>query len=149
MYGEGNLELFDGNFSLSTEGWKSSFMSSSQALNPQNEFHSGSCNCKTGCISLQCACQKKGATCSTKCHSGTDCGNLPSLCGNLSSKKSKQSSWGRSPPAKKSRQPPQNSQELKPSTPHLKRLATSPLNVGCHNFSLVKVTRKYLRESNG
>ena len=44
-------------------------------LNPQNEFQSSCCNCKTGCTSKRCICRKKGAICSSKCHGGCKCNN--------------------------------------------------------------------------
>ena len=66
---------------LQAEGWEEdpviSLREAAQLLNPKNEFHSSSCNCKSGCSSKCCICRQKGATCSSKCHGGKSCKNQP------------------------------------------------------------------------
>ena len=43
----------------------------------QNDFNTGRCKCKTSCKDRRSACRQKGAQCSTKCHNGSSCQNLP------------------------------------------------------------------------
>ena len=78
-YGEGDLEPFQGGLDLMVKGWQDervlSLREAAHLLNPQNEFQSSCCNCKTGCTTQRCICQKKGATCSSKCHGGRKCSN--------------------------------------------------------------------------
>ena len=52
-----------------------SLQEAAHLLNPQNEFQSSCCNCKTGCTSKRCICRKKGAVCSSKFHGGRKCNN--------------------------------------------------------------------------
>ncbi len=80
-YGEGDLEPFKGELDLTVNGWQDervlSLREAAHLLNPQNDFQSSCCNCKTGCSSQRCVCRKKGATCSSKCHGGRKCNNCP------------------------------------------------------------------------
>jgi len=61
------------------KGWQDervlSLQEAAHLLNPQNDFPSSCCNYKTGCTTQHCVCQKKGATCSSKCHGGSKCSN--------------------------------------------------------------------------
>ena len=43
--------------------------------NPLNEFHDGTCKCKSKCTTNKCPCKKEGAPCSSKCHGGQKCSN--------------------------------------------------------------------------
>ncbi len=78
-YGEGDLELFEGELDLRVEGWQTdkllSLRKAAHLSNPLNEFQSSCCNCKSGCKTLNCVCRKKSGTCSTKCHGGRSCTN--------------------------------------------------------------------------
>ena len=51
------------------KGWQNeqvrSLRESAHLLNPQNDFQSSCCNCKTGCTTQHCVCRKKEATCSS------------------------------------------------------------------------------------
>ena len=75
------MELFSGKLALSTVEWekspKISLREAAKLSNLQNEFQSGRCNCKAGCKDQRCACRKKGAKCSSRCHSGSECSNQP------------------------------------------------------------------------
>ena len=82
MGGEGDLEVFRGNFNIPIDGWeKSPFITvreASQKFNPSNEFCAGFCSCKMKCQSSRCSCRQMGATCSSKCHKGMACANTAS-----------------------------------------------------------------------
>lgn len=80
-YGEGDLELFTGQLKLAVEGWEASHLLSlreaAKFLNPHNSFQGMTCSCKSGYNTNRCACWKKNATCSSKCHQGLSCTNAP------------------------------------------------------------------------
>ena len=78
-FGEGGLELYCGTISLSTDNWENdtvlSLHEAARLANPLNEFHGGTCKCKSKCTTNKCPCTKKGAPCSSKCHGGQKCSN--------------------------------------------------------------------------
>ena len=82
-YGEGDMEPYSGKLDLRVEDWQSSPLLSlreaARLLYPQNAFHGGTCNCKSGCKGRRCACRQKCAPCSKKCHNGTACENCTFL----------------------------------------------------------------------
>ena len=76
---EGELEPFEGQLNISMEGWEQapvlSLREAAKLFNPNNEFHSSICHCKTKCGTQRCACRLKGVPCSSKCHGGKPCVN--------------------------------------------------------------------------
>ena len=78
-YGEGDMELYQGDLSIPVDGWKdASILSLRQAalkFNPHNVFHYGICNCKSKCNTKRCSCVNRGSPCSSKCHGGKHCDN--------------------------------------------------------------------------
>ena len=80
-YGEDDLESFSGVLNIVTTGWQNlpalCLREAAKLCNPKNDFNTGRCKCKTSCKDRRCACRQKGAQCSTKCHNGSSCQNLP------------------------------------------------------------------------
>ena len=78
-FGEGDLELYEGKLDLDAHGWKTmpviSLREASSLANPKNDFTAGRCSCKSGCKKCLCSCRKRGAPCTSKCHSGRTCFN--------------------------------------------------------------------------
>ena len=78
-YGEGDLELYEGKLELQVNSWNTapvlSLREAAALSNPKNKIESSRCNCRSGCKTSHCACQRKNAPCNSKCHGGTSCTN--------------------------------------------------------------------------
>ena len=78
-YGEGDLERYEGDLSLTTEDWESlpklSLREAAMKSNPKNDFSASRCQCKTMCSTASCTCRKRGVPCTSKCHKGSKCKN--------------------------------------------------------------------------
>ena len=63
-YGEGDLELYEGDPGLTIEGWQSvpriSLRETTLKNNPKNDFFASRCQCTTKCTTASCSCKKRG-----------------------------------------------------------------------------------------
>ena len=61
-YGEGDLELYQGDPGLTIEGWQSvpriSLREAALKNNPKNDFFASRCQCTTKCTTASCSCKK-------------------------------------------------------------------------------------------
>jgi hypothetical protein len=73
------LERYTGPLNCAVEGWeKDKWLSLREAAKhqaPWNRFTDNVCKCKGGCSNKKCRCFQKGISCSSHCHSGTNCCN--------------------------------------------------------------------------
>ena len=79
--------MYEGELDLAVENWESapvlSLREAAVKANPQNVFHSGRCNCKSGCHKQFCRCRRQGAPCTSRCHQGKSCHNQPGSADNV------------------------------------------------------------------
>ena len=73
------MECYEGDLGLTVGEWSAvpriSLREAALKSNPKNDFMASRCHCKTACTSNLCACKKRGAPCTSKCHSGSQCQN--------------------------------------------------------------------------